>query len=78
MTATNARVDTDDERVEANTRLTAATGAVLFVVLAAEGATILRVNQLMSWHAFLGVLLIPLARSEARIDRSALHRVLPR
>ncbi|HEY3832261.1 MAG TPA: hypothetical protein VGO03_08210 [Acidimicrobiia bacterium] len=61
MRATSTPIDTDDTLVEENTRLTAATGAVLLVVLAAEGITILRVDQLLSWHAFLGVLLIPLA-----------------
>ncbi len=54
-------MNVDDPRVEGNTRLTAATGAVLFVILAAEGVTILSVQRLLTWHAFLGVMLIPLA-----------------
>ncbi len=45
--------------VESNTRLTAATGATLFVLFAAEGLTILRVRQLLSFHVFIGMLLIP-------------------
>jgi hypothetical protein len=42
-----------------NARLTAANAAVLLVLLAAEGVTILRVRQLLSPHVFIGVVLIP-------------------
>ena len=42
-----------------NERLTAATGVVLLVLLAALGATILRIRPLLSEHMFLGILLIP-------------------
>jgi hypothetical protein len=42
-----------------NERLTAATGVVLLVLLAALGVTILRIRPLMSVHMFLGLLLIP-------------------
>jgi hypothetical protein len=45
--------------VEANARLTGITAALLLVLLAAEGVTILRVGQLLSWHAFIGLLLVP-------------------
>lgn len=45
---------------EANGRLTAATGAILVVLLAVEGVTILQVRRLIVLHIFLGVLLIPL------------------
>ncbi|MBO0713305.1 MAG: hypothetical protein J2P59_01015 [Acidimicrobiales bacterium] len=45
--------------VEANARLTASTGGLLFVLLAAEGATILRVRGLLGAHVFLGMMLIP-------------------
>ncbi len=45
--------------VEANARLTGSTAAVLFVLLAAEGFTILRVRSLLSAHVFIGMLLIP-------------------
>jgi hypothetical protein len=41
-----------------NERLTAATGAVLLVLLAVEGVTILSVRQLFFWHAFVGMLLV--------------------
>ena len=43
-----------------NARLTGAVGAVVFVLLAIEGVTVLRVHQLISVHVFVGVLLIPL------------------
>ena len=41
-----------------NEQLTAATGAVLLVLLAALGVTILRIRPLLSEHMFLGLLLI--------------------
>jgi hypothetical protein len=44
---------------EANERLTAAAGAVLFLLLAAEGVTILSIRPLLSAHMFIGMLLIP-------------------
>ena len=44
---------------EGNERLTAATGAVLFLLLAAEGVTILFIRPLLSTHVFIGMLLIP-------------------
>ena len=43
---------------EGNERLTAATGAVLLVLFAAEGVTILAVRQLLTFHFFIGMLLI--------------------
>ena len=43
----------------ANARLTASTAAVLFVLLAAEGVTILRVRALLAPHVFIGMLLVP-------------------
>jgi hypothetical protein len=44
---------------DGNARLTATTGAVLIVLLAAEGVTILRIRGLISAHIFVGMLLIP-------------------
>jgi hypothetical protein len=44
---------------DGNARLTATTGAVLIVLLAAEGVTILRIRGLISLHIFIGMLLIP-------------------
>ena len=48
-----------EEGVRSNARLTAATGAVLVVLLAAEGVTIVRVRGLLSAHVFIGMLLVP-------------------
>ena len=42
-----------------NARLTAANAAVLLVLLAAEGVTILRIRPLLSPHVFIGMVLIP-------------------
>lgn len=44
---------------EGNERLTYATGAMLLVLLAAIGVTILRIGQLLPEHLFLGMLLVP-------------------
>ena len=43
---------------EGNERLTAAVGALLLVLFAAEGVTILSIHQLITAHFFLGMLLI--------------------
>jgi hypothetical protein len=43
---------------EGNERLTAMTGAVLLILLAAEGYTILRIGRLLTLHVFLGMLLL--------------------
>jgi succinate dehydrogenase/fumarate reductase cytochrome b subunit len=48
-----------DEGVAGNTRLTAATAAVLLVALAVEGATVLDVRGLIAVHLFVGLLLVP-------------------
>ncbi|MGH3156797.1 MAG: hypothetical protein ACRDNF_09515 [Streptosporangiaceae bacterium] len=53
---TNAQEE--DEGPEGNERLTALTGALLLVLLAAEGFTILSLHQLLYWHFFIGLLLI--------------------
>jgi hypothetical protein len=45
--------------VAGNARLTAANAAVLLMLLAAEGVTVLRVRQLLSPHVFIGMVLIP-------------------
>lgn len=45
--------------VEGNARLTGTLGAVLFVLLAVEGVTILRIHQLISAHVFVGMLVLP-------------------
>ena len=45
--------------VDGNERLTAASGAVLLALLAAEGVTILFIRPLFPEHVFVGLLLIP-------------------
>jgi hypothetical protein len=45
--------------IAGNERLTAATGILLILLLAALGVTILRIGQLISAHLFIGLLLIP-------------------
>lgn len=45
--------------MEGNARLTAATGAVLFVLLAVEGFTLLAIAPLLSVHLFVGLLVVP-------------------
>lgn len=43
---------------EGNARLTSTTGALLLVLLAVEGLTVLSVRQMITLHVFVGVLLI--------------------
>jgi hypothetical protein len=43
---------------DGNERLTAATGAILLVLLAAEGVTILQIHRLLTAHFFIGMLLL--------------------
>ncbi|HEY6031322.1 MAG TPA: hypothetical protein VIU44_12185 [Gaiellaceae bacterium] len=45
---------------DGNSRLTALTAAVLLVLLAGEGATLLSLQTLLSWHIFVGMLLVPI------------------
>jgi hypothetical protein len=45
--------------VEGNARLTAVNAAVLLVLLAAEGFTILGVRQMLTLHVFIGMVLVP-------------------
>ena len=45
--------------VEANARLTGSTAAVLLVLLAVEGVTVLQVSRLLRLHVFVGMLLVP-------------------
>jgi len=49
----------DDAGVSGNARLTAANAALLLVLLAIEGVTVLRVRALLTPHVFVGMLLIP-------------------
>src|SRR4051794_34893846 len=43
-----------------NEQLTAVVAALLLVLLAVEGATLLRIQSLLTVHAFVGMLLVPL------------------
>ena len=54
-------LDTIDTGVVANSRLTASIGAVLMVALLVEGITVIDVNGMFALHAFVGMLLIPVA-----------------
>jgi hypothetical protein len=44
---------------EGNSHLTGATAAILLVLLAAEGLTLLSLRSFVSWHIFIGMLLVP-------------------
>jgi hypothetical protein len=48
-----------DAGVAANARLTASNAAVLLVLLAIEGVTVLRVRALLTPHVFIGMVLVP-------------------
>lgn len=48
----------EDSGPEGNERLTAVTGAILLVLFAAEGVTILGLDSLLYWHYFIGFLLV--------------------
>ncbi|MGH3497264.1 MAG: hypothetical protein ACRDP1_07360 [Nocardioidaceae bacterium] len=49
--------DPSPEGVAGNERLTAMTGALLFLLLAAEGVTLIDLRPLFAVHAFVGILL---------------------
>lgn len=53
------RSESSDPGVTANERLTALTGALLVVLLALMGVTVLSVRPLLPEHFLLGFLLIP-------------------
>ena len=63
---------------DGNEQLTAVTGVVLIVLLAALGVTILRIGQMLNAHMFLGMLLlgpVALKIGEHRLPlRALLHR----
>ena len=48
-----------DEGVEANARLTGMTAALLLVLLAVEGFTILRIGRLLTLHVLIGMVVVP-------------------
>lgn len=55
----HARRGRPSTRVEGNARLTGGLAAVLLVLLAAEGVTILRIGPLLTWHVVIGLILVP-------------------
>ena len=55
----NARQGRASSRTEGNARLTASVAVVIFVLVAAEGVTILRIGRLLAPHVFVGMLLVP-------------------
>jgi hypothetical protein len=52
---------TEAPGVAGNARITGVAGVVIFVLLAAEGVTILRVHELLAAHIFIGMVLVPIA-----------------
>ena len=59
QTARPIRRGTRGKGVAGNARLTGTTAALLLVLLAAEGFTILRIGPLLKQHIYLGMLLVP-------------------
>src|SRR4051812_40267869 len=57
--ATTPRTPGASGGVTGNTRLTAATAVVLLALLAVEGMTLVNLNRFLSWHIFVGMLLVP-------------------
>jgi hypothetical protein len=57
--AHTTRRDGRSQGVAGNARLTGTTAAFLFVLLAAEGLTILRIGPLLKQHIYIGMLLVP-------------------
>lgn len=53
------RESPEEVGVESNARLTSGTAALLLVLLAAEGATLMSVRSLLTPHVFIGMLLAP-------------------
>ncbi len=45
---------------DGNSRLTGATAAVLLLLLAVEGLTLVSLQSFLSWHIFVGMLLVPI------------------
>jgi hypothetical protein len=53
------QTETETSNPTGNARLTGIAGAVLFILLAAEGVTILRVQSHLTAHIFIGMVLVP-------------------
>ena len=63
-TGTPGHSGTETEPREGNARLTAGTAVVLFVLLAAEGVTALRIHGLLTPHVVIGLVLVPVVLVE--------------
>lgn len=55
----NDGTNVTDEGVEGNSRLTGTIGLLLLLLLFAEGLTILSIRGLITFHVFIGLLLVP-------------------
>ena len=69
--------DRSDDGVQANARLTGMTALVLFLLLAAEGYTIVRVGAHLTLHVVIGMILVA-GLVEDRFYELALCALLPR
>jgi hypothetical protein len=56
-----SEIDPMDNGVAGNSRLTASVGAVLLIALLVEGVTVFDVNSMFALHAFVGMMVIPVA-----------------
>jgi hypothetical protein len=52
-------VSAEDDGVEGNARITAVLGVILVVAFVAELVTVLSVNELFTWHVFIGLFIVP-------------------
>ncbi len=62
VTHSQVRSEADEGRhggTDGNERLTGSTGALLVVLFAVEGLTVISLRSWLPWHVFIGVLLIP-------------------
>ena len=63
---------------DANARLTGMTAALLLVLLAAEGVTVLQVHRLLTPHVLIGMVLVPVVVLKTGANVVALRPLLPR
>ena len=56
-----SEIDAIDNGVVGNSRLTASVGVVLLIALLVEGVTVFDVSSMFALHAFVGMMLIPVA-----------------
>jgi hypothetical protein len=63
---------------EGNARLTALTGAALMVLLAVEGITLISLRSMLSWHIFVGLLVVPVVALKLGSTGCKLYRYYTR